>query len=136
MKFGRIKTLPKMNENELSFKIIGVALRLYASLGPGLLESVYEEALAHDLREIGTEVRRQLPISFVYKGLKMESAYRIDLLVNDLVLIELKSVEQLAPVHYAQTLTYLKLASKKLGLLINFNSKPLKNGIHRIVNNL
>jgi GxxExxY protein len=125
-----------MNENELSYKIIGVALRLYTALGPGLLESVYEHAFAYDLREAGMEIQRQHPVSFVYKGIKMESAYRIDLLVNDMILIELKSVEQLAPVHYAQTLTYLKLTSKKLGLLINFNSSPFKNGIHRIVNNL
>jgi GxxExxY protein len=125
-----------MYENELSYKIIGVAIKLHATLGPGLLESVYESALAHDLDEAGLEIKRQLPISFVYKGIRMESAYRIDLLVNNRVLIELKSIDAIASVHHAQTLTYLKLASKKLGLLINFNSMPLKNGIHRIVNNL
>jgi GxxExxY protein len=128
--------LSAMNENELSYKIIGVAIKLHATLGPGLLESVYESALAHDLDEAGLEIKRQLPISFVYKGIRMESAYRIDLLVNNQVLIELKSVEALASVHYAQTLTYVKLAAKKLGLLINFNAMPLKSGIHRIVNNL
>lgn len=125
-----------MNENELSYKIIGVALKLHSSLGPGLLESVYESAFAHDLIEAGLEIRRQIPISFIYKGITMESAYRIDLLICDKVLIEMKAVEVLLPVHHAQTLTYLKLASKKLGLLMNFNSMPLKNGIHRIVNNL
>jgi len=125
-----------MNENELSHAIIGVALKLHSRLGPGLLESVYESAFAYDLGEAGLDIKKQLPVSFLYKGIKMESAYRIDLLVNDKVLIEMKAVEVLAPVHYAQTLTYLKLASKKLGLLINFNSMPLKNGIHRIVNDL
>jgi GxxExxY protein len=116
-----------MSENELSYKIIGMALSVHSQLGPGLLESVYEAALEHDLKEAGFDVKRQLPISFTYKGMKMESAYRIDLLVNDKVVIEMKSVETLAPVHHAQTLTYLKLASKKLGLLVNFNEAFLKN---------
>lgn len=125
-----------MNENELSYKIIGIALKLHSHFGPGLLESAYECAFAYDLAEAGFDVKRQLPIPFIYKGIKMESVYRADLLVNDLVLIEMKSVETLAPVHYAQTLTYLKLAGKKLALLINFNEEHLKTGIHRIVNNL
>jgi GxxExxY protein len=125
-----------MNENELSYKIIGVAFKLHASLGPGLLESAYERAFEHDLREVGLEVKRQLPISFAYKGIILESAYKVDLMVNQKVIVEMKSVEQLVPVHYAQTLTYLRLSSKKLALLINFNEKSLKNGIHRIVNNL
>jgi GxxExxY protein len=125
-----------MNENELSFKIIGVALKLHSNLGPGLLESVYEAAFDHDLREAGLDVKRQLPVTFVYKGLRLESAYRIDLLVNEKVVVEMKSVDALAPVHYAQTLTYLKLSSFKLGLLINFNEQSLRNGIHRIVNKL
>lgn len=131
-----IKKIVQMNENELSYKIIGVAFKLHASLGPGLLESAYECAFAHDLEEIGLEVKRQLPISFGYKGIVLESAYKVDLMVNRKVIIEMKSVDQLAPVHYAQTLTYLRLSSKKLALLINFNEKSLKNGIHRIVNNL
>jgi GxxExxY protein len=131
-----IEKTPNMSENEMSYKIIGAALKLHAYLGPGLLESVYESALEYDLKEAGFDVERQVPISFMYKGIRMESAYRIDLLVSDKVLIEMKAVEIVAPVHHAQTLTYLKLASKKLGLLINFNSMPLKNGIHRIVNNL
>jgi GxxExxY protein len=125
-----------MNENELSYQIIGVALRMHKELGPGLLESVYESALSHDLTEIGFDIKRQMPISFTYKGIRMESAFRIDLLVNNTIIIEIRSVETLAPVHHAQTLTYLRLSSRKLALLINFNEAVLRNGIHRIVNQL
>jgi GxxExxY protein len=125
-----------MNENELSYKIIGVALELHKSLGSGLLESVYETALAYDLTEIGLDVKRQAALPFLYKDIKMESGFRIDLVVNDKVIIEIKSVETLAPVHSAQTLTYLRLSNLKLALLINFNVKSLKEGIHRLVNKL
>jgi len=125
-----------MNENELSYQIVGAALRVHKEFGPGLLESVYEAALKYELIELGLDVKRQLPVSVSYKGINMEAAFRIDLLVNDKVVIEIKSVETLAPVRHAQTLTYLKLSSKKLGLLINFNEQLLKNGIHRLVNNL
>lgn len=125
-----------MTENDMSYKIIGIALELHKNLGPGLLESVYENALAHDLVEHGFDVKKQWPMPFVYKELKMEVGYRIDLLVDDKVIVEIKSVESLAPVHFAQVLTYLKLSNRKLGLLINFNSHVLKDGIHRIVNNL
>ena len=125
-----------MNENEISHKIIGASIELHKTLGPGLLENAYEKALAYDLKELGLIVDTQVPIDLVYKGLNIENAYKIDILVNDLVIIELKSVEALAPVYFAQTLTYLKLSGKKLGLLINFNTETLKNGIHRIVNKL
>ena len=125
-----------MTENELSYKIIGLALELHKTVGPGLLESAYENALAHDLREAGLAVKQQVPMPFVYKEVNMDVGYRIDLLVEDKVIIEVKSLEALAPVHYAQLLTYLKLSDKKLGLLINFNSKVLKEGIHRVVNKL
>lgn len=125
-----------MNENELSYKIIGVAMELHKTLGPGLLESVYEAALAFDLKEMGLEVKTQVPMPLVYKEVKQDVGYRIDLLVENKVILEIKSIENLAPVHFAQTLTYLKLSEKKLGLLINFNTKLLKDGIHRIVNNL
>jgi len=125
-----------MNENELSHKIIGAALAVHSFLGPGLLESVYEIALAPELRESGLDVKRQVPVPIVYKGIRMEGAYRVDLMVNDKIIVEMKSVELLAPVHYAQALTYLRLSGKKLGLLINFNEKSLKAGIHRIANNL
>lgn len=125
-----------MNENELSYKIIGSAMELHKTLGPGLLESVYETAPAYDLKEIGLEVKAQVPMPLVYKEVKQDVGYRIDLLVENKVIIEIKSNENLAPVHFAQTLTYLKLSDKKLALLINFNTKLLKEGIHRIVDNL
>ena len=125
-----------MTENELSHKIIGASIEIHKTLGPGLLESVYEAALAYDLRELGLNVMTQVPMPLVYKEVKQDVGYRLDLLVETKVIVEIKSLENLAPVHYAQTLTYLKLAEKKLALLINFNTKILKNGIHRIVNNL
>jgi len=125
-----------MHENEISKIIIGAAIQMHKSFGPGLLESVYENALSFDLREQGLLIRQQVPMPFEYKGLKQENGYRIDVMVNNKVLIEIKSIETLAPVHYAQTLTYLKLSGLKFGLLINFNCKLLKDGIHRLVNNL
>jgi GxxExxY protein len=105
-------------------------------LGPGLLESAYENALSYDLKEIGIEVMQQVPMPFVYKEIKLDIEYRVDLLIEKKVIVEIKSVEMIAPVHYAQLLTYLKLSNVKLGLLINFNTKILKDGIHRLVNNL
>lgn len=125
-----------MTENEISYKIIGASLDLHRALGPGLLESVYEEALALDLAEIGLEVQQQVAVPMRYKSLEFERGFRLDLLVEQKVIVEIKSVEMLAPVHFAQLLTYLRLSDKKLGLLINFNSKILKNEIHRIVNGL
>jgi GxxExxY protein len=125
-----------MTENEISYKIIGAAIDLHRNVGPGLLESAYENALAFDLKEMGLEVRQQHPMPFVYKDVKQEVGYRVDLIVNQKVIIEVKSIENLAPVHFAQTLTYLKLSGLKLALLINFNTKVLKDGIHRVVNNL
>src|SRR5687768_17663884 len=121
-----------MSENEISYKIIGVALELHKNIGPGLLESVYENALYYELRQAGLNVACQVPMPFVYKDVKMEIGYRIDIVVEGKVLVEVKSIETLAPVHYAQTLTYLKLSGLKLGLLINFNVKTLKDSIHRI----
>lgn len=125
-----------MTENELSYKIIGAAIQLHKSLGPGLLESAYEHALANDLRESGFDVKQQVPMPFIYKEVNLEVGYRIDLMVNGKIIIEIKSIESLTPVHFAQTLTYLRLSGLKLALLINFNSKILKSNIHRIVNNL
>ena len=125
-----------MTENELSYEIIGIAIDLHRTIGPGLLESVYENALIYDLKEAGFEVQQQVSMPFVYKEVKQDIGYRLDLLVENKVIIEIKSIEKLAPVHYAQTLTYLKLSKIKLGLLINFNVKYLKEGIHRIVNNI
>ena len=125
-----------MTENEISYKIIGIALELHKNIGPGLLESVYENALYYDLKEAGLNVACQVAMPFVYKEVKMEVGYRIDIIVEGKVLIEVKSIETLAPVHYAQTLTYLKLSGLKLGLLINFHVKTIKESIHRIANNL
>ena len=125
-----------MTENELSFKIIGVVIELHKQIGPGLLESAYENALAYELRSLGLEVSQQVAMPFIYKDIQLEVGYRIDILVENKVILEIKSVENLASVHYSQLLTYLKLSDKRLGLLINFNSKLVKNSIHRIVNNL
>ncbi|MFN7302405.1 MAG: GxxExxY protein [Bacteroidota bacterium] len=123
-------------ETEISFKIIGAAIEMHRVLGPGLLESAYEAALAHDLRELGLKISTQVPMPLVNKGIRQEVGFRIDLLVEDKVVVEIKSLERLAPVHYAQVLTYLRLSEKRLALLINFNTKVLKDGIFRIVNNL
>lgn len=125
-----------MNENEISYKVIGLALDIHKNIGPGLLESAYENAFVFELEKKGFNVRQQVPMPFVYKDVKLEVGYRIDIIVENKVLVEIKSVERLGPVHFAQTLTYLKLSGLKLGLLINFNTKILKSGIHRIVNNL
>ncbi len=125
-----------MNENDISFDIIGASIEIHKTVGPGLLESAYESALAYELREIGYDVKQQVPMPFIYKGIKQNVGYKIDLLIDNKVIIELKSVEKLAPVHFAQTLTYLRLSNLKLALLINFNTKILKCGVHRIVNNL
>ncbi len=125
-----------MKENEISYKIIGAAINLHKNIGPGLLESAYENALAYDLKELGFDVKQQVPMPFIYKDIKQDVGYRLDLLVNNKVIVEIKSVETLAPVHYAQTLSYLRLSGLKLALLINFNKKVLKDSIHRIVNNL
>ena len=125
-----------MTENEISYKIIGAAIELHKQLGPGLLESAYENTLAYELSALGLLVEQQVPMPFVYKQIKLDCGYRLDLSVERKVIVEIKSVETLAPVHFAQTLTYLKLSGCKLGLLINFNTLILKDGIHRIVNNL
>jgi GxxExxY protein len=124
-----------MTENDISYKIIGTCIDLHKNLGPGLLESVYENALAYDLRELGFSVNTQ-PLPVIYKENRLEIGFRIDIIVDNKVLIEVKSIEALAPVHFAQTLTYLKLSGLKLGLLINFNSMKVKDSVHRIVNNL
>ena len=125
-----------MTENDIATKIIGVAIELHKKLGPGLLESAYESALAFDLKEASLNVERQVPMPFIYKDVNLETGYKLDLIVENLVIVEIKSVEALVPVHFAQLLTYLKLSDGKLGFLINFNTKLLKEGIHRVVNNL
>lgn len=125
-----------MTENDISFDIRGAAFKVHTNLGPGLLESVYEIALAHELRKMGHDVKCQVGLPFVYDDIRLETGYRIDLLVDDLVIVEVKLIEALADVHHKQLLTYLKLSDKKLGLLINFNVALLKEAIVRIVNNL
>ena len=125
-----------MTENDISYKIIGAAIEIHKTIGPGLLESAYENALAYDLREMGFDVVQQKAMPFIYKEVRQDVGYRIDLMINNKVIIEVKSIENIAPVHFAQTLTYLRLSDLKLALLINFNNKILKDGIHRIVNNL
>ncbi len=123
-------------ENELSNKIIGAAIEVHRCLGPGLLESAYEEALAKELLLQLIPFQRQVPVSLVYKGTKLDCGYRLDFLVDDAVILELKSVDSFAPIHEAQALTYLRLTSRKLCLLINFNVPILKNGIKRVALNL
>ena len=125
-----------MNENDLSYLIRGAVFKVHTTLGLGLLESVYEVALSHELKTIGLEVKNQVGIPFVYAEIRFDIGFRLDIIVNDKVIIEIKSVETLQDVHHKQLLTYLKLTKKKLGLLINFNIVSLKYGIERIVNNL
>ncbi|MDP4267134.1 MAG: GxxExxY protein [Bacteroidota bacterium] len=125
-----------MLENELSYKIIGCAMKVHSELGPGLLENAYEECLYYELRGLGLRVEKQKALPLVYHEVKLEAGYRIDLLVENKVIIEIKSVEALNEVHFAQILTYLKLMKCKLGLLINFNVKSLKDGIKRVANGI
>ena len=123
-----------MELNDLTEKIIGCAIKVHRVLGPGLLESAYEVCLFHELTKAGLKAERQVKVPIVYDGLILEADYFIDILVEDTVVLELKSVEHVLPIHEAQLLTYLKLADKKLGLLINFNVTLLKNGIKRRIN--
>lgn len=125
-----------MHINEISGAVVDAALRIHSELGPGLLESVYEVLLAHELKERGFEVERQVPVSIQYMGIQFEEGYRLDLLVDDLVVVEIKSIEIILPVHKKQLLTYLRLKQKPLGLLLNFNVELMKHGITRIVNQL
>ena len=125
-----------MTENEISKIIIGGAITVHKQLGPGLLESAYQECLYYELKIHGLHVVKEKPMPIVYKEVKLDHGYRIDLLVENKVVIEIKTVEYLNDVHKAQTLTYLRLGNYKLGLLLNFQVFALKNGIKRIVNNL
>jgi len=125
-----------MSENELSKIILDACFKIHTRLGPGLLETVYEIVLAHELRKLDLVVARQVPIPIRYDELVFEEGFRADVLVDEKVIVELKSVDALAPVHSKQVLTQLRLSNKKLGLLINFGEVHLKNGIERIVNGL
>ncbi len=125
-----------MNENELSKIIIGACIEVHKELGPGLLESVYEHCLAHELRGKGLNVKKQHPLPVIYKGEQMDLGFRLDLWVNELVIVEIKAVDYLNDIHMAQILTYLKLTNCQLGLLVNFNSVKVTSGIKRVVNQL
>jgi len=122
-------------ENEITEGIIGAAIEVHRHLGPGLLESVYEECLCYEFGQRGLRFQRQLAAPVLYKGVKLDCGYRIDLLVEDAVVVEIKSMEALLPVHCAQLLTYLKICHKRIGLLINFNVPVLLHGLKRIANN-
>ena len=125
-----------MTENEISALIIGAAIEVHKQLGPGLLESSYEICLAYELRQRGLEVSTQVGLPIVYKEVNLETGYRIDLLVEKKVIIEVKAVEGFSDIHLAQILTYLKLSDMKLGLLLNFNVSKMVDGLKRVVNNL
>ncbi len=125
-----------MTENELSKIVVGLCLKIHKTLGPGLLESVYEEVLCFELAKAGLNFTRQQGIIVEYEGMKMDLGFRADIIVEDKLIVELKSVETIAPVHPKIVLTYLRLTNIKLGLLVNFNVELMKDGIKRIVNNL
>ena len=128
-----------MNRKEVdrvTGRVVGAAIVVHSALGPGLLESAYEACLAHELRKRGLRVRVQVPLPIVYDGVRIDLGYRIDLLVDDAVVVELKAVTRLHPIHEAQLLSYLKLSGHRVGLLINFHSLHLRDGIRRMVNNL
>ena len=125
-----------MDENSLSKAVIGAAIEVHRALGPGLLESTYEACMCRELRIRGIEYSQQDSVRVMYKGIAIEEKFRTDIVVEKRVVIEIKAVEKLAPIHRAQVLTYLRLTGLKLGLLINFHSNQLRDGIERVVNNL
>ncbi len=125
-----------MKENEISYTIRGAIFKVYKELGPGLLESVYEAALLYQLKKEGLEAKSQVPIPVIYDGQELNIGFRIDILVENKVIIEIKSVEELSRVHHKQVLTYLKLTKLKLGILVNFNTDNVLNSIFRKVNDL
>jgi len=125
-----------MTENEIAQQIVDAAYQVHTALGPGLLESVYEVVLTHELKKRGLQVSRQHPLPVVYENVRFDEGFRADLIVEEKVIVEIKSVEKVAPVHKKQLLTYLRLADKRLGLLINFGDALIKDGISRIANGL
>ncbi len=120
--------------DSITRRVIGAAIEVHRGLGPGLLESAYETCLVYELRQCGLKIDQQKPLPILYKDVKLDCGYRLDLVVEDSVIVEIKAVEQLAPIHDAQLLSYLRLANKRVGLLINFHVRVLKNGVRRIVN--
>lgn len=125
-----------MTENQIATAVVDAAFKIHTTLGPGLLESVYEAVLDFELQRRGLTVARQVGLPVHYRGVKLELGFRIDLIINNKLIIEVKSVEELAPVHKKQLLTYLRLTDLRLGLLINFNVERIKNGIQRVANGL
>lgn len=125
-----------MTENEISYKVIGACYDVHSKLGPGMLESTYQKCLVHDLKKQGLDVNMEVLMPIKYKELIVENAYKADIIINNKVVLELKSVEAFTDVHFAQLLTYVKLGNFKLGLLLNFNVKNMRHGIKRIVHNL
>ena len=125
-----------MTENEVARQVVDAAYKIHTTLGPGLLESAYEAMLAYELEQRGLRLACQQPVPLIYEGVRLEVGYRADLIVEDKVIVEIKSVEAAAPVHYKQLLTYLRLADRRLGLLINFGAPLIKDGIKRVVNRL
>ena len=121
--------------NKITETIIGAAIDVHRALGPGLLESAYEACMVYDLIQVGMKVEQQKPLPVVYRGVKLECGYRLDLMIENEVVVEIKSIDKLLPIHKAQLMSYLKLADCKVGLLINFNVEILKDGIQRVVNN-
>lgn len=128
-----------MNEeerlNKITETIIGVAINIHRTLGPGLLESAYEACMVYDLSQAGLKIEQQKSLPVVYRGVQLECGYRLDLMIENEVIVEIKSIEKLLPIHKAQLMSYLKLSGCKIGLLINFNVELLKEGIQRVVNN-
>jgi len=122
-----------MDRNEISGAVVDAAMKVHSALGPGLLESAYAACLRHELIKRGFKVASEVPVPVVYDGIRLEAGYKLDLLVEDTVVVELKAIEALAPIHQAQIISYLKLAGKSVGLLINFHSLHLKDGIKRFV---
>ena len=123
-----------MDDEAIGTQVVDCAIRVHTALGAGLLESAYESCLAHELAKHGLEVRKQVPMPVLYDNTQMDVGYRIDMLVNDRVVVELKAVEKLMPLHTAQLLTYLKLSKLRLGFLLNFNVEHMRNGVKRVVN--
>ena len=123
-------------EDRIAKEVVDAAVKLHKHFGPGVYETVYEPVLIHELKKRNFTTRNQIPVPLVYEGLTFDVAFKIDVVVSELVILELKSVEKLDPVHFKQLLTYLRLTGLRLGLLINFGEAILKNGIHRVVNNL
>jgi GxxExxY protein len=122
--------------NSITEKVIGCAIEVHRAIGPGLLESAYEECLCYELKEQGLNFKRQVPLPVVYKGVKLDCGYVLDIIVEDLVILEIKAVERVMPIHEAQLLSYLRMLDKRIGLILNFNMPIMKNGIKRIVNGL